>query len=633
MNITFKEITIKNFKGCLDLHLDFDDKRNILEGENGVGKTTVLDAITWCLFGKNFADESRFNIKPIIDGEEKPDLITSVELKMNDTSVERIWDGSNTVIKVDGTKFGVNEFRDYLRDKFLITDEEFKSLSNIDYIPNLHWKDLRSLIMGLIGEIKNEEVFATGDYSLIKDKIESVGIEKTAEDIKSTKSVLTNNIKMMQGNIDQKTKDIEELVVDEKETAELESRKEEIKKTIDEYNHLKEQKASQDKELNDLDNLKQLVKKSEEEVQKLKADNEEYQKTYDSSNIDINLIRDNKIKEIKNTISDENNEIARLDLEKTTLIDERADLRKKYDDEVNKTIKVENDTCSACGQPLPENKIEEVLLNLKEESKLKANGYAAKAKEKLTRIDDIDILINSHKDKIKNLENSIQEVMKEEIDPNQESEMQKKMKENIEKNNVKITELESNMLNFNEEIAELEVKIALHEQIEIKDTASLQNELEEITHKLAASDVLKKFKEQLSDLEIQYKKMMEEKETLNLKEQQLIEFNNNRAEILRNRVKHNFKLADFITQEETKDGKLVETFKISLDGIPFESLNTGHRILVALDLIDNIQRMKDKRLPILIDKTETVTRLPELDTQVIGCRAKFQTNRKLEVTH
>ena len=222
MKIIINYVKLKNFKGIADLQIDFIDGKNILEGENGIGKTTVLDAITWCLFGKNFADEKLFKIKPIIDGEEKADLLTSVELKLNDTTIERIWDNTSALIKVNGVKFKIKEFEDYLKENFDINDGEFKALSNIDFIPNLHWKELRSLVMGLIGEIKNEEVYEKGNFDLIKEKIESVGVEKTAEDIKSTKSNLVNDIKRLQGNIDQKTKDIQELVINDEEIAELE---------------------------------------------------------------------------------------------------------------------------------------------------------------------------------------------------------------------------------------------------------------------------------------------------------------------------------------------------------------------------------------------------------------------------
>lgn len=633
MQLIFKEITISNFKGIANLHIDFTENKNILEGENGIGKTSVLDAITWCLFGKNFADEKLFKITPIIDEVEQTNLITSVELKVNDTLIERIWDNSKATIKVDGVKFGIREFNDYLRDKFLITDEEFKSLSNTDYIPKLHWRDLRNLIMGLVGEITNEEVYARGDFSLIKDKIESVGIEKTVEDIKTSKSSLANEIKRLLGNIDQKTSDIQELVVDKDEQKQLSMRKEELKKQIDEYNVLKDKKESQNLEISKLNKLQSDLSANETEQSRLRADNVEYQKTYDSSNIDIAIIKENKIKDIENKINYVKKDIERLDLEKGALIADREDLRKKYNEEVNREIKVENNTCTACGQPLPEEKINEVLLKLKEESKVLANGYVIKAKDKLTRMEEIDLLIANYNEKINSLNKEIEQVENEEIDPNQESDIQKQMKSNMERNAERISKLIDEAKDLEKEISNLKETINKHEIIEIGDTSTLQDELEEIINKLAISETLNKFKEQLKILQNDYSNLLKEKEILNEREQQVILFNNTKAEMLKERVKHNFKLADFITQEETKDGKLVETFKIAINGIEYSSLNTGHKILVALDLIDNIQRMKNKRLPILIDGLGELTRLPELDTQVIGCRAKYQANKKLEVVN
>lgn len=633
MQLIFKEITISNFKGITNLHIDFTKNKNILEGENGIGKTSVLDAITWCLFGKNFADEKLFKITPIIDEVEQTNLITSVELKVNDTLIERIWDNSKTTIKVDGVKFGIREFNDYLRDKFLITDEEFKSLSNTDYIPKLHWRDLRNLIMGLVGEITNEEVYTRGDFSLIKDKIESVGIEKTVEDIKTSKSSLSNEIKRLSGNIDQKNSDIQELVVDEDEQKQLSMRKEELKKQIDEYNVLKDKKAVQDLEVNKLNKFQSDLSANEIEQSRLRADNVEYQKTYDNSNIDIAIIKENKIKDIENKINYVKQDIERLDLEKSTLIADREELRQKYNEEVNREIKVENNTCTACGQVLPEEKIQDVLAKLKEESKTLANGYVVKAKEKLTRMEEIDLLISNYNEKIDSLNKEIGQVENEEIDPNQESDIQKQMKANMERNAERLSGLMEDAKTLEKDIADLKETISKHEVIEIGDASTLQDELEEIINKLAISETLNKFKEQLKILQNDYSNLLKEKELLNEKEQQVILFNNTKAEMLKERVKHNFKLADFITQEETKDGKLVETFKIAINGIEYNSLNTGHKILVALDLIDNIQRMKDKRLPILIDGLGELTRLPELDTQVIGCRAKYQANKKLEVVN
>lgn len=634
MKLIISNIKIKNFKGTLDQELSFSENKNIIEGENGIGKTTILDAITWCLFGKNFADEKQFKIKPIIDGDEKKDLSTSVELTLNNKIIERIWDKDTTTIKVDGVKFGSREFTDYLRDNFMITDEEFKALSNIEYIPKLHWKDLRSLIMGLVGEITNEEVYAKDNFDLIKEKIDSVGVEKTAENITETKSSITNEIKKILGNIDQKTKDIKELVIDEKEEKELIKEKEKIKKKIENYNLLSQKKARQDKDKNVLENLVSDLNRTKSEIDKLEELKTEYQKAYDNSNVDASIVKENKIKAIDNYIFQRKNDIELLNQEKTTIMVQREELKKMYDEELSKEIRIENDKCSACGQPLPKEKIDEVLVNLKKQSIERANGYVAQARVKKSRLDEIEIVLAQYIEDIKNYELEKETIRNEKIESLQESDIQISMKKNIEKTNQEIENYKKQLLEIEENINFRKLEIAKHEQIDLDDDiGNLQMQLEDITQKLAVSDTVSIFKEQLKKLENEHKELLNEKELLNTKEQQLILFNNTRAEMLKERVRHNFKLADFITQETTKDGKLIETFKLAVNGIEYSSLNTGMQILVALDLIDNIQRLKDKRVPILIDGLGELTRLPELDTQVIGCRAKFQVTKKIELVN
>ena len=313
---------------------------------------------------------------------------------------------------------------------------------------------------------------------------------------------------------------------------------------------------------------------------------------------------------------------------------QREELKKMYDEELSKEIRIENDKCSACGQPLPKEKIDEVLVNLKKQSIERANGYVAQARVKKSRLDEIEIVLSQYIEDIKNYELEKETIRNEKIESLQESDIQISMKKNIEKTNQEIENYKKQLLEIEENINFRKLEIAKHEQIDLDDDiGNLQMQLEDITQKLAVSDTVSIFKEQLKKLENEHKELLNEKELLNTKEQQLILFNNTRAEMLKERVRHNFKLADFITQETTKDGKLIETFKLAVNGIEYSSLNTGMQILVALDLIDNIQRLKDKRVPILIDGLGELTRLPELDTQVIGCRAKFQVTKKIELVN
>ncbi len=44
-----KEIKIENYKGIVDAHVAFDDRMNVFVGSNGAGKTSLLEAIGYCL--------------------------------------------------------------------------------------------------------------------------------------------------------------------------------------------------------------------------------------------------------------------------------------------------------------------------------------------------------------------------------------------------------------------------------------------------------------------------------------------------------------------------------------------------------------------------------------------------------
>ena len=62
--IQIKKIILTNFKGIRSLIIDFGKETNI-HGANGTGKTSVFDAFTWLLFGKDSTDRTNFEIKTL----------------------------------------------------------------------------------------------------------------------------------------------------------------------------------------------------------------------------------------------------------------------------------------------------------------------------------------------------------------------------------------------------------------------------------------------------------------------------------------------------------------------------------------------------------------------------------------
>ena len=62
MQIRIKWLRLTNFKGVRNLSIDFGDRITNISGANATGKTTIFDAFTWLLFGKNSDDAKDFNI-------------------------------------------------------------------------------------------------------------------------------------------------------------------------------------------------------------------------------------------------------------------------------------------------------------------------------------------------------------------------------------------------------------------------------------------------------------------------------------------------------------------------------------------------------------------------------------------
>ena len=71
MQITIQWLSLTNFKGIRNLKVDFGKTITNISGGNATGKTTIFDAFTWLLFGKNSDDVKDFNIKTL-DANNKP---------------------------------------------------------------------------------------------------------------------------------------------------------------------------------------------------------------------------------------------------------------------------------------------------------------------------------------------------------------------------------------------------------------------------------------------------------------------------------------------------------------------------------------------------------------------------------
>ena len=174
-------LTLENFKGIKAFTLDATGQNVDVYGSNGCGKSTLFDAFTWLLFGKNSHDEKDFGIKTLDEnGEVIPRIdhkVTAViehdgrQIELTRTykekwrkqrgAAEAVMVGNTTEYAYGpvgaATPISVGEYAKAING--LIDEKIFKLITDPLYFnERLSWQERRQLLMQLCGDVTDEEI-------------------------------------------------------------------------------------------------------------------------------------------------------------------------------------------------------------------------------------------------------------------------------------------------------------------------------------------------------------------------------------------------------------------------------------------------------------------------------------------
>lgn len=618
--IKFSKLTIKNFRNINELEINFNDDITEISGKNGLGKTNTLSAIMWCLWGKDIYDTKQFVISPIIDGEEDNSINTVVKLVINDNYVvERSYCKRITSLKtgwiIDGKEQCVSITQSNYQKELLenlVDEETFKSLSNINYIPNLNWKDLKKLIFDLIGDISDNEVLLRDDFSLIEEYVTKFGIEQSQKLLQDTDKELSNDIKRLETEYQTLVNTKEKYVANEEDNTKLETRKQEIEKEL--YANKQQQLEQQQKldEYNskkrDIDNYENSLNNLQNKIEYNKNMISDYDNLYKQNGVDEETLRNNDVCKINNEISRLSNNVEYTNSQIEFNQKHLEDMKNRGIELKSKEIKIENSKCSACGQELPEEIQQETLNKLKEQqleelSKIKQEYDLTKE-----HLEDNQKNINELDDEINTLNHNLEEIKTKKYVIEEETEKQKQIRVSKEQKEIETKELENQLEELNTKIDTLKVEFSKLEvpTYNIQDSNSLKSELDEINTKLATTITLNKISEDIDNTLKELDTKKDNKIVNKDKMQQVIKFNNVKADLLQMKVRNYFKILNFKTKDYTQTGEEVETFKICNDkGVEFKETNNGDKIALGLDLLQGIMKAKEIYVPIMVDNSES----------------------------
>lgn len=204
------KLSIQNFRSIKSMDVLLNAKTTIISGQNELGKSTILNALSWFFTGKLLTDKwgvGENDIDTITPNTLKRGEVTSVEVTFDSGTAYKksyiaVFNEVGKIVKHE-TKTAVNgvavksikDFESQLQNEINFTSN-FKSVDEsrlftdpLYALQKINPNDLRKLLIELGAVVTNEEVYQLGDFSILR-QYES----KYKGDFQMMKTALKSNV-------------------------------------------------------------------------------------------------------------------------------------------------------------------------------------------------------------------------------------------------------------------------------------------------------------------------------------------------------------------------------------------------------------------------------------------------------
>jgi hypothetical protein len=618
-------------------------------GRNTSGKTRLVSAFTWLLFGKDALGRADFAIKNLnSDGEEEHNLEHTVEATLEVDSIVRTlkkvyqekWTRKRGNAKAEFTGHEVKYFidgvpmkeKEYMAQVSDIAggEDTFRLLTSPTVFPNLHWTKQRALLLEVCGDLSDSDVIESNPkLSKLLGILGKRSIEDHRKVIASQKAEINKELEKIPIRIDECRRSMPEISgLNQKELDK-------------EVKGLETQIADLKLKLRGVDTggvMAELTKKLaviNADLQKMEGAHysEVMQKVrkLDSQISEMSALvffDDTRSKFISNSIV---GNLKRSDgIEKELIA-----LREKWalvDAEAFKDTTAA--ICPACGQSLPADRVHEAY----------EKALAAFNLDKATRLTDIGKRGTAYKEEKERL---LLEIAQDEKERDTLLQALPVMKAEIEKLTIERDVLKKKIEDYTEipghtnlimTKAETEDRIKEEQKGRVVDTDAERKQITEIEEILTDRKTdLNKFtqrangEKRIDDLKAEEKKLATEFEKLEEELYLCDEFIKTKVNLLTENINSHFEFTRFKLFEVLINQGIQPTCEIMVNGVGFNSgLNSAARTQSGLDIIRTLQQHYGLSAPVFVDNRESVTDLPQMNCQVISLIVS-EADKKLRV--
>ena len=625
--IKIKRLSLENFKCHDQLTLTFNGGNASIYGDNASGKTSIYDALTWLLFGKDSAGngEKNIEIKPLdVNGEVKDHLaVTAVEavLDVNGEEVtlrrtyKEVWatkrgsseasyEGNTSEYYIDGVPCKKNGFQDRVRE--LVDEETFRMLTSVSYFASqISWQDRRATLFDVAGVMDDKQILQTTDQFVpLVDSMGKLSLEDYKKKLLSEKKRFVGAKTEIPARISECQKTASDLASVDFAGA---------RAKLDELNIQKDSLSAQviAIEHDSAQDAKRMeIREVQMEMSALEHENKVYRAGQQTKTVDLSKLRyeisilTQRASRMKQNLAHEREYIAILD-------DKTARSREQWSSVYLETFT--GGTCTSCGQALPADKLQ----------KAKDTFEARKKK----RLDEIAESANSFKaekaqaeDRVKRYEEDIQQMEAEVAAKEQEISA-------AEANVVVVTDMDGYKARYDEINRRL---LALTGELKdmVGDTMGTKMELnrkiEEVNREIKAcmdtiskESVLEYTRKRIDQLRDEAKNAAEALEAIDKMLFLIDEYSRYKTRFVEDSINGLFRIARFRLFREQANGGVEDRCDVVHDGVPYISVNNGMKINLGIDIINTLSIAYGVRVPLFVDNAESVTNLEHSGSQII----------------
>lgn len=633
MDITLKHLHIENFKGVRNLDIDFSWDTTNIYGDNATGKTTLVDAFLWVLFGKDSQGRSDFQIRPMdADGNTVDNVEITVIATMDIDGTEVIFQKNQNQnwVKKRGSEaptfqgnvntFFVDTFpvsqKEYTEKVASIIDADlFKLLTNPRTFASLKWQEQRNILLRFVSEVTDADVLALDPdkYDLIAADVQTAGAEKLKEKASMTLKKLREQQKQYPIRIDEAmnsiTSEIDNGDALTERKAELEAELENF--LADKAGELSATQAAASIRAQIMQAKSDMDAIAWKENEKAKSAYRQCKANYDRAVSDADQIANEILK------LEESAKVIGKSIERTE--QELKETRAKYDDIKAEKISEGEKTCPTCGRPFDEEQLADAVANFRARKRKRLEAIVetgGQLKEKLTELKDGLEKGEARRAKLK-------------------AEMAVKLDEAAALKAVfESTPAEAD-LSANEDYqnlvrtaSELQARLSSMDNDENRKQAIKEQEqairanirqVDEDLATLAANERAKARIEQLQSAQRECSQMVADQEQIVYLLEEFIKL---KMTLLTDRINSHFKEVRFKLFEQLINGGVKETcvMQIASNGcfVDYLNANNAAQIQGGLDVINALSELYEVSAPIFIDNREGVVTIPAIDAQIIN---------------